>query len=49
MQPECIRAVLEQFLTSSFETLAETFGVLSDPNRARLISALRETSEMFEF
>src|SRR5437899_7553084 len=43
VEPERVRAVLERLPSEAvFQDLAETFRVLSDPGRVRLISALLE-------
>jgi ArsR family transcriptional regulator, lead/cadmium/zinc/bismuth-responsive transcriptional repressor len=47
VEPERVRAVLERLPHESvFQDLAETFRVLSDPGRVRLISALLEAGEL---
>ena len=47
MEPERVAAVLERLPDASvFDDLAETFHVLSDPGRVRLISALLEAGEL---
>ena len=47
MDPERVRAVLERLPEAEiFQDLAETFRVLSDPGRVRLISALLEGGEL---
>jgi ArsR family transcriptional regulator, lead/cadmium/zinc/bismuth-responsive transcriptional repressor len=47
VDPERVRAVLERLPPASvFQDLAETFRVLSDPGRVRLISALLEGGEL---
>lgn len=47
VDPERVRAVLERLPEPFvFQDLAETFRVLSDPGRVRLISALLEAGEL---
>lgn len=47
VEPERVRAVLERLPAPEvFQDLAETFRVLSDPGRVRLISALLEAVEL---
>ena len=47
VEPERVAAVLERLPDLSvFQDLAETFRVLSDPGRVRLISALLEAGEL---
>jgi DNA-binding transcriptional ArsR family regulator len=47
VDPDRVRAVLERLPEPGvFEDLAETFQVLSDPGRVRLISALLEGGEL---
>jgi len=47
VEPERVRAVLERLPSEAvFQDLAETFRVLSDPGRVRLISALLEAGEL---
>lgn len=47
VDPDRVRAVLERLPKAGvFEELAETFKVLSDPGRVRLISALLEGGEL---
>ncbi len=47
VDPERVAAVLERLPDPAvFQDLAETFRVLSDPGRVRLISALLETGEL---
>jgi DNA-binding transcriptional ArsR family regulator len=47
VDPERVRQVLERLPEEgTFQDLAETFRVLSDPGRVRLISALLEAGEL---
>lgn len=47
VDPERVRSVLERLPTEAvFQDLAETFRVLSDPGRVRLIAALLEGGEL---
>jgi len=47
VEPDRVRAVLERLPSDApFQELAETFRVLADPGRARLISALLEAGEL---
>ena len=47
VEPERVQAVLERLPSEGvFQDLAETFRVLSDPGRVRLISALLEAGEL---
>ena len=47
VEPERVAAVLERLPAPSvFQDLAETFRVLADPGRVRLISALLEAGEL---
>ena len=47
VEPERVQAVLERLPSEAvFQDLAETFRVLSDPGRVRLISALLEAGEL---
>lgn len=47
VEPERVEAVLERLPGDEvFQDLAETFRVLSDPGRVRLISALLEAGEL---
>src|SRR2546423_13901179 len=47
VEPERVEAVLERLPSEAvFQDLAETFRVLSDPGRVRLISALLEAGEL---
>jgi DNA-binding transcriptional ArsR family regulator len=47
VEPERVRDVLERLPAESvFQDLAETFRVLADPGRVRLISALLEAGEL---
>jgi len=47
VEPERVRAVLDRLPGDDvFQDLAETFRVLSDPGRVRLISALLEAGEL---
>ena len=47
VEPERVQAVLERLPSDAvFQDLAETFRVLSDPGRVRLISALLEAGEL---
>jgi DNA-binding transcriptional ArsR family regulator len=47
VEPERVAAVLERLPSEHvFQDLAETFRVLSDPGRVRLISALLEAGEL---
>jgi DNA-binding transcriptional ArsR family regulator len=47
VEPERVAAVLERLPANEvFQDLAETFRVLSDPGRVRLISALLEAGEL---
>ena len=47
VEPERVAAVLERLPAPElFQDLAETFKVLSDPGRVRLISALLEAGEL---
>ncbi|HEX6700169.1 MAG TPA: metalloregulator ArsR/SmtB family transcription factor, partial [Gaiellaceae bacterium] len=47
VDPERVNAVLDRLPAAGvFQDLAETFRVLSDPGRLRLISALLEAGEL---
>jgi ArsR family transcriptional regulator, lead/cadmium/zinc/bismuth-responsive transcriptional repressor len=47
VEPERVQAVIERLPSEAvFQDLAETFRVLSDPGRVRLISALLEAGEL---
>jgi ArsR family transcriptional regulator, lead/cadmium/zinc/bismuth-responsive transcriptional repressor len=47
VEPERVQAVLDRLPAEGvFQELAETFRVLSDPGRVRLISALLEAGEL---